>query len=152
SGIGRSVALHFAKEGSDIAIVYLEEDEDARKTKKMVEDEGQKCLLISGDVRQTDICKELVETCVSHFIEINMLINNAVMQFHKNHLEDNDDDQLRKTFETNIFSDFLITKTALKHLKEGDVIINPASVTAYRGSPHLLDYSSTKGAIVSFTR
>lgn len=152
SGIGRSIAVHFAKEGADIAIVYLEEDEDARKTKKMVEDERQKCLLISGDVRNKDFCKDLVETCVSHFGKINILINNAAMQFPKDHLEDIDYDQIQKTFETNIYPHFLITKATLNHLKEDDVIINTASVTAYRGSPHLLDYSSTKGAIVSFTR
>lgn len=152
SGIGRSVAVHFAKEGADIAVVYLEEDKDAKATQKMVEDEGRKCLLISGDIRNQNFCNEVVETCVSKYGKLNILINNAGMQFPKDSLEEISGDQLRKTFETNIFPDFYITKAALNHLEEGDVIINTASVTAYRGSPHLIDYSSTKGAIVSFTR
>lgn len=152
SGIGRSIAVHFAKEGADVAVVYLEEDKDAKETRDMVEKEGRKCLLISGDIREEAFCKDLVETCVGHFGKLNILINNAAMQFPKDHLEEITADQLRKTFETNIFPDFFITKAALNHLKKGDVIINTASVTAYRGSPHLIDYSSTKGAIVSFTR
>lgn len=152
SGIGRSIAVHFAKEGADVAVVYLEEDKDAKETRDMVEKEGRKCLLISGDIREEEFCKDLVETCVGHYGKLNILINNAAMQFPKDHLEEITADQLRKTFETNIFPDFFITKAALNHLEKGDVIINTASVTAYRGSPHLIDYSSTKGAIVSFTR
>lgn len=152
SGIGRSIAVHFAKEGADIAIVYLQEDKDAKATRQMVEDEGQKCLLISGDIRDEKFCEEIVETCVRQFGKLNILVNNAGIQFPKDNLEEIKADQLRKTFETNIFSDFFITRAALEHLQKGDVIINTASVTAYRGSPHLIDYSSTKGAIVSFTR
>jgi|SRR5690625_5104391 len=152
SGIGRSIAVHFAREGADIAIVYLNEDQDARKTKEMVENENRKCLLLAGDIRSEEFCQEIVEACVKEFGKLNILINNAGMQFPQDSLEEITAEQLRKTFETNIYPDFLITKAALKHLKEGDVIINTTSVTAYRGSPHLLDYSSSKGAIVSFTR
>lgn len=152
SGIGRSIAVHFAREGADIAIVYLNENQDARKTKEMVENENRACLLLAGDIRSEEFCQEIVEACVKEFGKLNILINNAGMQFPQDSLEEITAEQLRKTFETNIYPDFLITKAALKHLKEGDVIINTTSVTAYRGSPHLLDYSSSKGAIVSFTR
>jgi len=152
SGIGRSVAVHFAREGADIAVIYLEEDKDAKETQKMIEKEGRKCLILSGDLKEESFCKEAVKTCVDHFGDLNILVNNAAMQFPKDHLEEISRKQLEKTFETNIYSMFSVTKEALKHLKEGDTIINTASVTAYRGSDHLLDYSSSKGAIVSFTR
>ncbi|MCZ4319767.1 SDR family oxidoreductase [Aequorivita viscosa] len=152
SGIGRSVAVHFAREGAKIAIVYLEENNDAKTTKKLVEAEGSKCIIIAGDLKDADFCKKAVSQCVSEFGGLNIVVNNAAMQFAKDSFSEIDDAQLKETFETNIYSYFRITRAALNHLNEGDCIINTSSVTAYRGSDHLIDYSSTKGAIVSFTR
>lgn len=152
SGIGRAVAVHFAKEEADVAIVYLEEDEDAKKTKELVEKENRKCLLLEGDVKNENFCIRSVEKVISEFGHLDILVNNAAVQFPKDSLEKISSDQLRETFETNIFSFFYFSKEVLKHLKEGGTIINTTSVTAYRGSSHLLDYSSTKGAIVAFTR
>lgn len=152
SGIGRSAAVHFAREGANVAIVYLEEDEDALKTKKMVEKEGRKCLIIEGDLKHEEFCSEVVEKCVAEFGGLNILVNNAAIQFSKDKVENLTTNEIRETFETNIFPYFFVVKEAMNHLKEGDSIINTTSVTAYRGSTHLLDYSSTKGAIVSFTR
>ena len=152
SGIGRSVALHFAIEGCDVAIVYLKEDEDALDTKKMVEDVGRKCLIIEGDLTSEKFCKEVISACIKKFKNLNILVNNAAMQFPKDNLGEISSKQLHKTFKTNIYSMFYITQAALKHLEKGDCIINTSSVTAFRGSDHLLDYSSTKGAIVTFTR
>lgn len=152
SGIGRSVAVHFAKEGANVAIVYLEEDEDAEETKRMVEKEGGECLILEGDLREDEFCKSVVQLVVSEFGKLNIIVNNAGVQHSKFSIEDISNEQLLETFETNILSYFYICKEGMKHLKEGDVIINTTSVTAYRGSTHLLDYSSTKGAIVSFTR
>jgi len=152
SGIGRSVAVYFAIEGADIAIVYLEEKRDAEDTKRMVTEKGASCLLIKGDVKKEEFCKKMVNKTVEEFGDLNILVNNAAMQFPKKKAEEVDGKQVRMTFETNIFPFFYATQEALKHLKKGDCIINTTSVTAYRGSNHLLDYSSTKGAIVSFTR
>ncbi|UUF12795.1 MULTISPECIES: SDR family oxidoreductase [Flavobacterium] len=152
SGIGRSAAVHFAREGANIAIVYLKEDKDAKETKAIVEKEGQQCLLISGDLKDEKFCKEAIKKCITTFKTINVLVNNAAIQFPQNELEKITAAQLHKTFETNIYPYFYITKAALPYLNEGDTIINTSSVTAYRGSEHLVDYSSTKGAIVSFTR
>lgn len=152
SGIGRSVAVHFAREGADIAIVYLKEDKDALATKEMIEKEGRKCLIISGDLKEEKFCKSAVKKCVTTFEKINILVNNAAIQFPQNEFEKITSTQLHKTFETNIFPYFYITKAVLPLLKENDTIINTSSVTAYRGSEHLVDYASTKGAIVSFTR
>lgn len=152
SGIGRSVAVHFAREGADIAIIYLMEDDDALETKKLVEAEGRKCLLIEGDIREHSFCIEAVETARKKLGEINILVNNAAEQHVQKNIEDIEAEQLEKTFKTNIFSFFYFTQECVKYMKKGDCIINTTSVTAYRGSPHLLDYSSTKGAIVSFTR
>lgn len=152
SGIGRSVALHFAMEGADIAIAYLEEKKDAEDTKRMVKEHGVGCLLIKGDVKKEAFCKKMVSKTVETFGTLNILVNNAAMQFPKKKPEEVDGKQVRMTFETNIFPFFYTTQEALKYLKKGDSIINTTSVTAYRGSNHLLDYSSTKGAIVSFTR
>src|SRR5690554_3081748 len=143
SGIGRSVAVHFAREGADVAIIYLEEDKDARATKKMIEREGRKCLIIEGDLTNEDFCKTAVETCIKTFKKLNILVNNAAMQFPKDNISQINVDDLRKTFETNIYAMFYITKAAMANLSSGDVIINTSSVTAYRGSHHLLDYSST---------
>ena len=152
SGIGRSVAVHFAREGADVAIVYLKEDKDAQITKELIEKEGQQCLLISGDLKDEKFCQNAVKNCIKTFKKINIIVNNAAVQFPQNELENITTAQLHETFETNIYPYFYITKAALPHLKEGDSIINTSSVTAYRGSEHLLDYSSTKGAILSFTR
>jgi NAD(P)-dependent dehydrogenase (short-subunit alcohol dehydrogenase family) len=152
SGIGRSAAVHFAREGANIAIVYLKEDKDAKETKEMIEKEGRQCLIISGDLKDEKFCKTAVKKCITTFKTINVLVNNAAIQFPQNELEKITAVQLHKTFETNIYPYFYITKAALPYLKEGDTIINTSSVTAYRGSEHLVDYSSTKGAIVTFTR
>ncbi|MCE7065987.1 SDR family oxidoreductase [Dyadobacter sp. CY326] len=152
SGIGRAVAVHFAREGADVAIVYLEEDEDAQETKSLVEAEGQRCLLIPGDVREEAFCKEAVSRVVNEFGKLNILVNNAAEQHPKEDIREITANQLHDTFATNIFAFFFFTQAALEHLHEGDAIINTASVTAYHGSPALLDYSSTKGAIVAFTR
>jgi NAD(P)-dependent dehydrogenase (short-subunit alcohol dehydrogenase family) len=152
SGIGRAVAVHFAREGADIAIVYLEEDRDAEDTKKMIEKEGRKCLLIPGDVGDKKFCRDAVERTVSEFGKLNILVNNAAEQHSAPSLEEMDMDNMEKTFRTNIFSMFYITQAALKYLNERDSIINSTSITSYRGSDHLLDYASTKGAITTFTR
>ncbi len=152
SGIGRSVAVHFAREGANIAIIYLEEENDAEMTKELVEKEGRNCLLFQGDVRDMDFCAQAVSECISSFGGLNILVNNAAVQYPKDDFSNIDLDQVKMTFETNILSYFHIIKYALEHLKEGDCIINTSSVTAYRGSEHLVDYSSTKGAIVSLTR
>lgn len=152
SGIGRSVAVHYAKEGANVAIVYLEEDKDAQETKKMVEDAGASCLIIEGDLKEEEFCKRMVQKTIEQFGELNILVNNAGMQFPKDEPEEVTSAQLHKTFQTNIYPYFYAMQEALQHLKSGDCIINTTSVTAYRGSTHLLDYSSTKGAITSFTR
>lgn len=152
SGIGRSIAVHFAREGANVAIVYLKEDEDAEETKKLIEKEGRKCIIIEGDLKEVEFCKSVVKKTVEELGQLNIIVNNAAVQFPKNKVEDITPEQITETFHTNIFPYFYIVKEGLKHLKEGDAIINTTSVTAYRGSEHLLDYSSTKGAIVSFTR
>lgn len=152
SGIGRSIAVHFAREGADVAIVYLSEDQDAGDTKKMVEAEGRKCLTIQGDIRQQNFCEDAVGQVVREFGKLNILINNAAEQHPKEGIEEISSAQLTNTFSTNIFSFFYFTQAALLHLSEGDSIINTTSITAYHGSPGLLDYSATKGAIAAFTR
>jgi NAD(P)-dependent dehydrogenase (short-subunit alcohol dehydrogenase family) len=152
SGIGRAVAIAFAKEGADVAIIYLEEAKDANETKRLVEEQGRKCLLIPGDVGQDEFCREAVEQTVKEFDKLDILVNNAAEQHPQESIEKISEKQLERTFRTNIFSFFFMTKAAMKHLKKGAAIINTTSVTAYKGSAHLLDYSSTKGAITSFTR
>jgi len=153
SGIGRAVAIAFAKEGADVAIVYLEEHEDARETKRLVEAEGARCILISGDVGDEEFCNRAVEETVKKLQRLNILVNNAAEQHvQKRGLEAITSVQLERTFRTNIFSMFYLTRAALPHLHKDDSIINTTSVTAYRSSPHLIDYSATKGAIVTFTR
>jgi len=152
SGIGKACALLFANEGADVAIVYLDEHEDADDTKKKVEAYGRKCLLIPGDLRKEDFCKEAVNKAVKEFGRIDVLINNAGTQVEAESLEDITTENMIKTFETNIFSMFWITKAALPHMKKGSAIVNTTSVTAYHGHPTLIDYSATKGAIVTFTR
>lgn len=152
SGIGRSVAVHFAREGADVAIVYLDEGQDAADTKAMVEAEGKNCLLIQGDIRDEAFCKEAVSRTVNEFGKLNILVNNAAEQHPKESVEEISPEQLNATFATNIFSFFYFTQAALPHLSEGDSVINTTSITAYHGNPSLLDYSSTKGAIVAYTR
>jgi NAD(P)-dependent dehydrogenase (short-subunit alcohol dehydrogenase family) len=152
SGIGRAVAIAFAKEGADVAVVYLEEHKDAQETEQRVEEWGCKCLLIDGDVGDEKFCQKAVEETVDEFGKIDILVNNAAEQHRQDLIEKITEKQLERTFRTNIFSFFFMTKAVMKHLKKGSSIINTASVTAYKGSPELLDYSSTKGAIVAFTR
>jgi NAD(P)-dependent dehydrogenase (short-subunit alcohol dehydrogenase family) len=152
SGIGQSVAVHFAKEGAKVAIVYLSEDKDAKETVKMIEKAGSEGLALKGDLKDEKFCQEVVQKTVDKFGGLNILVNNAAMQFPKEEPEEVTSAQVKKTFETNIYPYFFTLNEALKHLKDGDCIINTTSVTAYRGSEHLLDYSSTKGAITAFTR
>jgi NAD(P)-dependent dehydrogenase (short-subunit alcohol dehydrogenase family) len=152
SGIGRAVAIAFAKEGADVAVVYLEEHKDAQETEQRVEEWGRKCLLIDGDVGDEKFCQKAVEETVDEFGKIDILVNNAAEQHRQDSIEKITEKQLERTFRTNIFSFFFMTKAVMKYLKKGSSIINTASVTAYKGSPELLDYSSTKGAIVAFTR
>ncbi|WPV01457.1 SDR family oxidoreductase [Mucilaginibacter sp. cycad4] len=152
SGIGRAVSVHFAQEGANVAIVYLDEDEDAEITKDLVELTGQRCLLIKGDVKEPAFCKHAVEQTIKEFGKLNILVNNAGMQFPQKDVRAIDPDQLDTTFRTNIFAYFYFAEAALDHMHAGDCIINTTSVTAYRSSPSLIDYSSTKGAITTFTR
>lgn len=152
SGIGRAVALAYAKEGADVAIVYLNEHDDAKKTQDEIEKTGQKALLIPGDIGDEAFAQEAVQKTVSELGGLDILVNNAGEQHPQENIEDITAEQLERTFRTNIFAMFYLTKAAMPHLKKGSTIINTASVTAYKGSPALLDYSSTKGAIVSFTR
>lgn len=152
SGIGRSVAVHFAREGADVAIVYLSEHDDAQKTRELVEKEGKECMLIAGDIGDQEFCREIIDRVVDEFGTINVLVNNAAEQHPSKELEELDMELMEKTFRTNIFSMFYLSQEAVKHMSEGDCIINSTSITAYRGSAHLLDYSSTKGAITAFTR
>ncbi len=153
SGIGKGVALLFAKEGADIAIIYLSETEDAEETKQCIEKEyGKKCLLIQGDIADEKFCEQSVQKVIDAYGRIDILINNAATQYDAKELTDIKTDNMLKTFQTNIFSMFWITKSALPHMKKGSAIVNTTSVTAYRGSPHLMDYAATKGAIVAFTR
>jgi NAD(P)-dependent dehydrogenase (short-subunit alcohol dehydrogenase family) len=152
SGIGKAVALLFAEHGADVAIVYLDEHEDANDTKKKVEEYGRKCLLIPGDITNEDFCNEAVNKAIQEFGRIDVLVNNAATQFESDTLEQISTDNMIRTFQTNIFSMFWITKAALPHMANGSAIVNTTSVTAYRGSPQLIDYSATKGAIVTFTR
>ena len=152
SGIGKAVAIYFAKEGSDVVIVYLNEHQDAEETKKLVEAEGRKCLLLAGDIGDEAFSQEIVTKTIEQFGKINILVNNAAEQHPQKSLLDITTQQLEKTFRTNIFGYFYLTKAVLPHLHKGSTIINTASITAYEGHEELIDYSATKGAIVSFTR
>ncbi|HVT14135.1 MAG TPA: SDR family oxidoreductase [Fimbriimonadaceae bacterium] len=152
SGIGRSVALHFAREGADIAVVYLSEDEDAEETKKKVEAEGRRCLLIKCDVGDESACREAASRAVAEFGHLDVLVNNAAEQHPKESIEQISAEQLEDTFRTNVFGMFYMTKACLPHLANGAAIINTTSVTNYKGSKALLDYSATKGAVTAFTR
>lgn len=152
SGIGKAIAIYFAKEGADVAIAYLEEHKDAEETKGMIEAEGRRCLLYSGDIGSEDFCKNIVNQTIEAFGSLDILVNNAAEQHPQKSLLNITAAQLEKTFRTNIFSFFFMTKMALPYLKQGASIINTASITAYQGNEQLLDYSATKGAVVSFTR
>lgn len=152
SGIGRAVAVAFAKEGADIGCLYLNEHTDAQETKRRVEQHGRKCMLVPGDIGYESFCRDAVERVVKELGRLDVLINNAAEQHPQDSIEDIDREQLERTFRTNIFSMFFMTKAAMNHLGEGSTIVNTTSVTAYRGSKELLDYASTKGAILAFTR
>jgi NAD(P)-dependent dehydrogenase (short-subunit alcohol dehydrogenase family) len=152
SGIGRAVAVAFAREGADVAIVYLDEHEDARETQRVVEEQGRRCVTIAGDVGDEAFCKKAVERAVRELGRLDFLVNNAAEQHHQEKPENITPEQLLRTFRTNIFSYFYVTNAALKHLGSGSAIVNTTSVTAYRGSSHLIDYAASKGAIVAFTR
>jgi NAD(P)-dependent dehydrogenase (short-subunit alcohol dehydrogenase family) len=152
SGIGRAVAVAFAKEGADVSVVYLEEHKDAKETEQLVEQHGRKCLLMDGDVGDEKFCTKVVDQTLSEFGRIDILVNNAAEQHPQDSIEKISARQLEGTFRTNVFAYFFLTKAAMKYLKEGAVIVNTTSVTAYKGSPELLDYSASKGAEVAFTR
>lgn len=152
SGIGRAIAALFAREGADVSIVYLCEHEDAQKSKRIVEREGREAIAIAGDIGSKDFCDEAVRQTIDAFGRLDILVNNAGEQHSDKDIRDITEEQLRRTFQTNIFGMFFLTQAALPHLKSGASVINTTSVTTYKGSKHLLDYSSTKGAIVAFTR
>ncbi len=152
SGIGAAVAIAFAKEGADIVISYLNEHEDARATRERVLAHGRRCLLVAGDIGDAEFCRVVIAQTIQEYGKLDILVNNAAEQHPQERLEDITDEQLHRTFRTNIFAMFYLTREALPYLLPGSAIINSTSVTAYKGSAHLLDYSSTKGAIVAFTR
>ncbi|GLS05226.1 NAD(P)-dependent oxidoreductase [Chitiniphilus shinanonensis] len=152
SGIGRAVSVAFAKEGADVVIVYLDETQDAQETQRLVEAEGRRCLALAGDVADPAFCRKAVEHAVAAFGRLDVLVNNAAQQYPQPSIVDISRQQLEKTFATNIFAMFYLVQAAYPHLKDGGRIVNTTSITAYRGSPQLLDYSATKGAIVAFTR
>lgn len=152
SGIGRSVAVHYAHEGADVAIIYLSETQDAQETKALVEAQNRRCLLIKGDLKSEAFCRKSIERVMKEFGQINILVNNAGTHYAEENPQEITTENLKKTFETNVYPFFFMVKSVLEHLTEGDCIINTSSVTAYRGSEHLLDYSSTKGAVTTFTK
>jgi NAD(P)-dependent dehydrogenase (short-subunit alcohol dehydrogenase family) len=152
SGIGRSVAVLFAKEGADVAVAYLSEEEDAEQTRGMVEVEGRRCLPLRGDLRGETHCRLVVERTAGELGRLDVLVNHAGEQHVADRFEEITADQLERTFATNVFAMFHLTKAALAHLPEGGAIVNTTSVTAYEGNPSMIDYSATNGAIVSFTR
>jgi NAD(P)-dependent dehydrogenase (short-subunit alcohol dehydrogenase family) len=153
SGIGRAVAVLYAREGADVSVVYLpEEQEDAEETQRAVEAEGRRALLIPGDVKYADFCREAVERTVKEFGRLDILVNNAAFQQHQEQLEDITEEQWDRTFRTNIYGYFYMAKAALAHLKKGGCIVNCGSITGLEGSKELLDYSATKGAIHAFTK
>ena len=152
SGIGRAVAVLFAREGARVAIIYLEVDNDAEETVELVEAEGGEAMLLRGDIGDKAFCEAAVQETIDRFGRLDVLVNNAAEQHTQEHLTDIPEDQLVRTFRTNVFGYFFLTQAALPHLGEGASIVNTTSVTAYRGSPELIDYSATRGAIVAFTR
>ncbi|WP_425800755.1 SDR family oxidoreductase [Desulfitobacterium sp. Sab5] len=152
SGIGRAVALAFAKEGADIAIVYLNEQSDAQETSVRIEAIGRRCLSIAGDIGNENFCQDVIDNVIKTFNRLDILVNNAAEQHIQSNIADITAAQLEKTFKTNVFSYFYLIRFALPHLQAGASIINTASITAYKGDELLIDYSSSKGAVVSFTR
>ena len=152
SGNGRAIAVAYAKEGADVAISYLDEHEDAEETKRYVEEAGRRCLLIPGDIGYEAFCQEIINQVIDEFGKLDILVNNAGEQHTQESLKDITTEQLEKTFRTNVFSMFHLTKAALDHLKPGSSIVNTTSITAFQGAPMLIDYSATKGAILTFTR
>ena len=152
SGIGRAVAVLFAREGADVAIVYLSEEADARETCRWVEREGRECLAIAGDVKDPAFCEQAVEETVRKFGKLDLLVNNAAFQMHAQSLDQLDDERFDETLRTNVYGYFQMARAALPHLQRGASILNTGSVTGLEGSPHLLDYSITKGAIHAFTK
>ena len=153
SGIGRAVAVLYAREGADVAIVYLGEQlPDAEETRRAVEDEGRRCLLIPGDVTDANFCRRAVQQVVDHYGKLDILVNNAAYQEHQSSIDDLSEEQFEKTFRTNIFGYFFMAKAVVPHLKAGSAIVNTGSITGLQGSKALLDYSATKGAIHAFTK
>lgn len=152
SGIGRAVAIAYAKEGAHVAVNYLEEHTDAEETKRLIEAEGVRCLLLPGDVSKEEVCKGLIEKTISEFGQLNILVNNAAIQFPTEDIQDITEEQWDKTFRTNMYSHFFMSKHAVPHLKQGDAIISTTSINPYKGNPQLMDYTATKGAIVGFVR
>jgi hypothetical protein len=152
SGIGRAIAIAFAKEGANVVIAYFDEHDDAQDTRQKIQDCGRECIVMAGDIGDPAFCQKIVDDTIAKFGKLDIVVNNAAEQHQQASIEDISVEQLERTFRTNIFSMFFVVKAALPHLKEGARIINTASVTAYRGTNHLLDYGSTKGAIVGFTR
>lgn len=152
SGIGRAVAVHFAREGADVAIMYLNEHQDAKAVKKLVEAEGRRCITIAGDVGDPEHCRQSVEDTVKALGRLDILVNNAAEQHLREDIRDISDDMLERVFRTNVFAMFYMTQAALDHLPKGSAIINTTSINAYKGYPELIDYTATKGAILAFTR
>ncbi|MBE0402446.1 oxidoreductase, short chain dehydrogenase/reductase family [Halomonas citrativorans] len=152
SGIGRAVAVHYAREGADSVIVHLKEPKDAEDTKALVEAEGRRCLVLQGDVADPAFCRDIVKKTLDHFGKLNILVNNAAEQYDWSDLTEIPDDQITRTFQTNLFSHFYLSKAALPHLEEGDTIIATSSINAFKGNNTLIDYSATKGAIQGLMR
>lgn len=152
SGIGRAVAIAFAKEGARLAISYRNEEDDANETKRIIESYGGKCLLLPGDIRAKEHCEQIVKDTYNHYNQLDILINNAAVQFPQENFQNITKEQLETTFETNVFPAFYLSQAALNYMKCGSSIINTTSITAYEGSLNLIDYSATKGALVAFTR
>jgi NAD(P)-dependent dehydrogenase (short-subunit alcohol dehydrogenase family) len=152
SGIGRAVAVHFAREGADVAIIYLEEEDDAQITKELVEKEGQKCMLLQGDITNREFCDKSIKEVISSYGKLNILINNAAEQHVRQGIKEMEMEDVERTFQTNIISMIYLTKKAVEHLQKGDSIINTTSVVAYQGREYLIDYGATKAAVLGFTR
>ncbi|GAB3510387.1 Rossmann-fold NAD(P)-binding domain-containing protein [Emticicia fontis] len=152
SGIGRAICVAFAREGANVAIVYRKESADAKETQKLVEEKGTKAMIVAADISIESNCQKIIDKVIKAWGKIDILVNNAAVQYPQTEIENIKEKQILQTFRTNIFSQIFLVQAALPHLKEGSAIINTTSVTAYKGNPYLLDYSATKGAIVSFTR
>ena len=152
SGIGKAVAIAYAKQGADIVIVYFNEDSDAKETKKIIDEIGRKCTLVAGDISDVNFCNDVIESTINEYGKIDILVNNAAVQYQCMDIKSLSDEQFDKTFKTNVYGSFYITRAAMKYLKAGASIINTASVVAFKGNDLLIDYSMTKGAIVAFTR